>query len=201
MGEGVRGHISKGIVLTKVDALVNQTPERGTEFDRRSAFLAELYQADTHEKYRAVLERLAGVTPAESQYLGATWYDPGGWWPNPQAAFLVVRQGLIKAIELAGTYLLLDSYWLPTAPPGVIEVMVCRSARQVTRIILTPPSPAPIHRRPAERDIWVIKPRTGQEQPRLETDDEVVESVDGNTVTWRVRDMPDTVSWRVRNVP
>jgi len=201
MGEGVLGHISKGIVLTKVDAVVNHLAAAGTSggpwFDLRQTFLESLRAANTEAAYRQVLESQALVSTDESNYLGETWYQPTGWWSNPAAIFAVVRRGLIKAIEMAGDQLPLDSYWLPAAPSGVIEVIVCRSAQQVTRIILTPPSGGPQHPRPTPREMWVVKPRIGQEQEGFETYDEVVESADGNVVTWRVRDMPNTVTWQL----
>lgn len=195
MGEGVLGHISKGIVLTKVDALVNHT-SAGT-YDRRSAFLGALNAANSEAAYRHVLETMAQVTPDESNYLGETWYQANAWWPNAQDTFAIVRRGLIKAIEMAGADLPLDSYWLPAAASGVMEVIVCRSAQQVTRIILTPPSGAPQHKRATPRQMWVVNRRIGQEVAGLETYDEVVESVDGNVVTWQVRDMPNTVTWKL----
>jgi len=196
MGEGVLGHISKGIVLTKVDALVNHTNTSGA-YDRRSDFLTALRAANSETAYRHALETMAQVTPDESNYLGETWYQANAWWPNTQDTFAIVRRGLIKAIEMAGTDLPLDSYWLPAAPSGVMEVIVCRSAQQVTRIILTPPSGAPQHKRDTAREMWVVNRRIGQEGAGFETYDEVVESVDGNVVTWQVRDMPNTVTWKL----
>ena len=195
MGEGVLGHISKGIVLTKVDAVVNHTA--AGRFDLRADLLADLKASNTPQDYREVLERVAKVTTSESNYLGAKWYEPGGWWPNHEAAFGVVLRGLIKAIELAGADLPVDSYWLPVAPPGVIEVSICKSARQVTRIILTPPSEPPVHDRPAQRDMWVVKSKLESDRTGLATKDEVVESVDRDTVTWRVRDTQSAADWRL----
>ena len=54
-----------------------------------------------------------------------------------------------------------------------------------------------MHPRLADRDIWVVKAKVGTPQTGLATEDEVVESVDGDTVTWRVRDFPNTVAWRL----
>ena len=192
MGQGVLGHISKGIILTKLDALLNHTDGKG-QFDKRAAFLAALKaQAVTPDDYRNILVAQAGVTTAESKYLGDTWYSTGpeGWWQALQPVYPIVRQGLIKAIEEAGENLLVDSYWLPAASDGILEVIVARSERQVTRIILTPSSPAPTMLRHTDAPMWVVKRKTGNEQPGYATNNEVVESVLGDVVTWREREFP-----------
>ncbi len=193
MGQGVLGHLSKGIVLTKLDALLNHTDAKG-QFDKRAAFLAALKapEAGTPDAYRNILVAQAGVTPEESKYLGDTWYGTGpyGWWQALQPVYPIVRQGLIKAIEEAKDTLLVDSYWLPAASDGILEVIVARSARQVTRIILTPSSPAPTMLRHTDAPMWVVKRRTGNERPGDATNNEVVESVLGDVVTWREREFP-----------
>jgi len=192
VGQGVLGHISKGIVLTKLDALLNHTDGKG-QFDKRAAFLAALKaQAATPDDYRNILVAQAGVTADESKYLGDTWYGTGpkGWWQGLQPVYPIVRQGLIKAIEEAGDKLLVDSYWLPAASDGILEVIVARSERQVTRIILTPSSPAPTMLRHTDAPMWVVKRKMGNEQPSDATNNEVVESVLGDVVTWREREFP-----------
>ena len=115
---------------------------------------------------------------------------PKGWLQALQPVYPIVRQGLIKAIEEAGDTLLVDSYWLPAATDGILEVIVARSARQVTRIILTPSSPAPTMLRHTDAPMWVVKRKTGNEQPGDATNNEVVESVLGDVVTWREREFP-----------
>jgi len=195
MGEGIMGHLSKGVVLTKLDAAINHTNAAGA-FDRRTQFLTDLRAANDPPKYCTLLQQFAHVSVAQANYLGAKWYQPGGWWPNPTEAFAVVHQGLIKALELAIQFnMRLDSYWLPASPPGVIEVLIAKSVCQITRIILTPPTNerATIPR-PALRDMWLVKPRTGNPPPLEDIHDEVVETMDEKTITWRVRDLPETAS-------
>jgi hypothetical protein len=90
-------------------------------------------------------------------YLHDTWYNPSdepkprpprfkglnGFWPakyHPTEP--IIRQGLITAIELATEKgLPLDSYWIATGDK--VETIILCNAQQVTRIIMTPPSPPP----------------------------------------------------------
>ena len=46
MGEGILGHVSKGVVLTNVDAAINQKNDNG-EFHLRPQFLDELKRSNT----------------------------------------------------------------------------------------------------------------------------------------------------------
>lgn len=189
MGDGIVGHISKGPIHTKVDMLVNDK-DRG----KRATFLnAIINQANTPDAYRQILEAQAGVTPAESNYLRDTWYNTstGGFWPELQPIYQVLRQGLVKALQEAGQGLELASYWVPVGGDRVIETIIMRSPVQVTRIIVTPASPSSLRQRHTLADMWVVKPKTSaSEVLGFGPHDEVVESVDGNVVTWRRRDLP-----------
>lgn len=204
MGDGMFGHLAKGIVLSKIDDLVNQGA------DKRAGFLAELKKASNATAYCQLLRGQANITAAEERYLNEKWYMPGGWWPDPDATFHVVHQGLVRALELAAEHNLpLDSYWLPAAPIGVIEVLICMSPVQVTRIILTPStSEGPSVERPILRDMWVIKRQTESEPPPLDPKaDEVIAfhaPTNQTIVTSRMRDIKDTekytMEWRKSNI-
>ena len=205
MGDGMIGHLSKGIVLSKIDALVNHLGTGQPRFDKRAAFLAALKDASNAIQYCQVLQDLAGVTADQVNYLNRKWYTSQGWWPgDPDATFHVVHQGLVNALELATQAdLPLDSYWVPAAPAGVIEVLICKSAQQVTRIILTPATTeGPNQERPTRRNMWVIKPRTGAEPSTFDPKaDEVIEPIadvptNPSTVTWRMRDMAATAAFQ-----
>ena len=111
MGDGIAGQISKGPVHKKVDDHVNHMA--GGVFDKRAAFLTKLQAATTWQPYLQMLETDVGLTQAESNYLRTKWYDttdPGVSWKNLQPIYPVLRQGLIKALQEAGTTLPLDSY-------------------------------------------------------------------------------------------
>ena len=193
MGDGVKGHITKGPIHAKVDAVLNRQDQPGGPFVRRAAFLAALIKAKVAEDYLGLIQA-EGVNPVMVGYLRETWYGttaPKGWWLHLQPIFPILHQGLIKTIEEAGEQLLIDSYWLPAANTTAVEVVVARSARQVTRLILTPPSDGPMNPRNTPAPMWVVKGRAGaQEQPGFVTIDEAVESVAGNVVTWRRRELP-----------
>jgi hypothetical protein len=193
MGDGIQGHISKGPIHTKVDAVLNRQDQPGGPFVRRAAFLAALMKAATAIDYLALIESEANVDPADVNYLRATWYStgPNGWWPALQPIYPILQQGLIKTIQEAGDQLLIDSYWLPGLGASGVEVIVARSPRQVTRLIVTPPSPGSMRTRHTNVPMWVVKGRSGaQEHPGFATGDEVVEAVSGNVLTWRRRELP-----------
>jgi hypothetical protein len=86
-------------------------------------------------------------------------FGTAGFWPvqyHPTEP--IVRKGLIKAIELAiETNRPLDSYWIPASDR--FETIVILNDQQVTRLILTPPTPPP--QRPERiansAAIWMIK--------------------------------------------
>jgi hypothetical protein len=193
MGDGITGHISKGPVHKLVDACLNH--QSGGQFDKRADFLAGLQAATSSALYRALIEKQAGVSPGLSQYLSTVWYNETGTgnWQNLQPVYPILREGLIKAITLAGTDRLVDSYWLSLPSLPMVEVIVMRSARQVTRLILTPPS-APGLPRTKEADMWVVAKRGApQEIAGFTTADQIVEAVTSGTnpvVTWRRREQP-----------
>lgn len=191
MGDGIVGHISKGPVHTKVDALVNH--KDGGRFDRRAAFLDALVnQAHTSDLYLQILRTQADLAEKHSNYLRDTWYNTSTkeWWPSLQPIYPVLRQGLIKAVQEAGQDLLLDSYWAPCAGDNVIETLIVKSAVQVTRIIVTPVSPRWLTARTTPAPMWVVKQKTSAiEVVGHGPHDEVVEAAHGNVLTWRRREL------------
>lgn len=187
MGEGVSGHITKGIINRKVDLLVNEKNAAG-QFHKRGAFLTAIKNAATSADYIGVLQAQAGVTLQEARYLRDTWYEEGplGFWSWLQPIYPILARGLIRAIEEAGNDLPLETYWSPASDQ--VEVAIGRSAQQVTRFILTPGTHPASMARTTELDLWLVKRGSAQEQTGRETYDGVVAAVDGNVITWRVRD-------------
>jgi hypothetical protein len=189
MGDGITGQISKGPVHRAVDAYLNARNEAG-QLVNRAGFLGKLTQAQTWTQYLEILEKDVGLSAARSNYLRARWYDttdPNIAWPTLQPIYPVLRRGLIKALQEAGSTLLLDSYWMPVA--STVSVIVTRSPGQVTRIILTPPSPMPTADRVQEAPMWVVRRQeTPAVTPGTARHDEVAEAVDPDVVTWRRRE-------------
>jgi hypothetical protein len=194
MGDGIAGHISKGIIHQMVDACINH--KTGGTYDKRAAFLQGLVAANTSQQYLALIESQAGV-PANpggpSDYLRNTWYKQiGGFWQTLQPLYPILRMGLIKAITLAGTDRDVDSYWLPLPGFPFVEVLVIQSPTQaqVVRLILTPPSEIAGSKRTMDKDMWVVSRQTsGQEVKNFETIDQVVEDVVDGIVIWRRREL------------
>ena len=193
MGDGIVGHISKGPVHKKVDDYVNHK-DSGGQFDKRAGFLNKLLtNAGTPTQYLLILKNDVGLTQAEVNYLDAVWYGAGANWPNLQPIYPVLLQGLIKALQEAGSTLLLDSYWMPVGGPQILAVLTAKSAVQVTRIIVTPPSHIPTMPRTQDAPMWAV---TKQPHPPVQvgdtTTDAIVERVQSNIVTWRRREFPAT---------
>jgi hypothetical protein len=177
MGEGVFGHITKGPVHQLVDKIVNS----GTRMD----FLAKVKAAANPDDYITVL-RNAGLDAESADYLRTRWYNlgPTGQWAYLQPIYPILKAGLVKAIELVEAEgLKLDSYWSPAGTQ--VEVIVVKSAWQVTRIIMTPPPFEPIKQRTKETDMWIVRRGSPGWKKDDKTKDEIVESVDGDIITWR----------------
>lgn len=188
------GAISKGVIHAKVDAVVNHKDGAG-KFDRRDAFLKALRQAAGPTDYGTLLETQAGALRAETTYLRDAFYtSPNAWGGDGDAAYAILRLGLIKAIEEAGDTLLLDSYWLAAAGDKVVEAILCKSSTQVTRIFLTPPIPMTAEnsrKRHTDAPMWVITAQgTPKETEGFERNDAVVRGVQGKVVTWQRREFP-----------
>jgi hypothetical protein len=195
MGDVISGHISKGVIHQKVDAVVNHRASNKGPFDKRAAFYNAVKQANTPLAYFALLEAQAEVTRPQTTYLKDTFYSsPNVWWPGIPDVYSIFHVGFVKALEEAGDNLPLDSYWLPAGGAQAVEVIVCKSATQVTRIFLTPPVPAgsgPMNKRHTDAPIWVINAQSATNQQKgFEMQDAVVISVQGKVVTWQRREFP-----------
>jgi hypothetical protein len=189
MGDVPAGHISKGVIHAAIDKFVNHKDLKDS-FDQRAGFLAALKNITTSDDYINLLKTQTGVTKEQADYLNEYFYEPGErWWEGLQPIFPILHQGLIKALEEAGDTLLLDSYWLPAAQSDTVEVIICKSATQVTRIFLTPPpGPGPSTQRTKPAPIWVVKKADSGLTLSTGTKDAVVETIDGSVATWRVLD-------------
>jgi len=138
----------KGTVHKRVEQLVNGNPQA------RDALLDAL--RNTTKDYVQILIDQANLTREEADHLRKTWYSSGCWWPAHHPMEPIVRQSLIKALELARPENLdIDSYWLCAGDE--FQVMVTRNNQRVIRLILTPlPQCAPGQPQP----VWIFKKGT-----------------------------------------
>ncbi len=204
MGEGVWGGIVKGPVHRVVDAYFNHKTAAG-QYDNRDTFLAGIKNAVTKDDYIKFLTDSVGVTAQDGIYLATWWYNEGktGFWPWLQPIYPILKAGLIKAAELARALRLpLDSHW--SSSGHQVEVFVLKSPQQVTRIIMTPWTPAPVFVRTEAADAWMVRRGLGTLQEGALSDDQssaVVESVTGSVVVWRVWELPDDPNLRRKPNP
>lgn len=172
----VPGNISKGPGHIAIDGELNY--QEDGQYVRRPAIRAAL--ANTGNRYVDLLRSIFHVPEAVVRYVEYYWYyhditAPQVWWKDKQPVEPLFRKSLIEAIDLAGD-LPIDSYWMPIGHRNVdrdyvplgtyrpdeypFEVIMAKSDTQLTRLILTPPIPAP--RSAEERftkpsNIWVVK--------------------------------------------
>ncbi len=131
------------------------------------------------------------LTQGEANYLLNTWYNEGknGWWPWLQPIYPILKAGLIKAIQAAqNPPRPIDSYWLVGS--NQVQVIVCAlpGAQHVLRLILTPPGLAPTQNRPNPINIWSIRRSPGWAVGDS-TPEEIVESLQGDVVTWQQKEL------------
>ena len=192
MGDGILGHLSKGPIHRKVDDYVNA--KSGGTYVNRSGFLNKLInQVNTSADYLQILQNDVGIIPSDINYLASTWYDTGagGWWHNLQPIFPILNRGLIKALQVAGTTLPLDSYWIPMPGAPQVSVVIAKSPAQVTRIILTPKAGSMAQQRTQAADMWEVTQQTNPASHVGDTTiDAIVEAVPGNEIIWQRREFP-----------
>lgn len=139
------GHVSKGRTLAKLDKALNVEATRKEFFERISARTPD---GRWKEDLVDVGVDLVGLDRDEAEHLRHHWFDArSGWWLPHQPLEIVVRHGLIRAIELAGRkrgggdpkWRDLDFYWV--CGISTVEVTSCVSDAQVTTVVITPGPP------------------------------------------------------------
>ena len=173
MGEdGLNSNIQKGPVQRLVDNVLNAND--GGTFYRRDEVLQAL--EDTSRSYSQILETLFQVKDPLLTYIRSRWFPDTAdlantpykvWWQDKQPIEPIIRQSLIKALELASPDLPIDSYWIAVGSPQTaprdsypFEVALTKSSCQVTRLILTPPAPPqviPPNANTFAADVWIVK--------------------------------------------
>ncbi len=173
---GVPANINQGPGHVAIDEALNY--QENGQYVRRPAIRAAL--VNPSNDYIDLLRSVFHVPEIIIRYVALHWYNPDinapeVWWKDKQPIEPIFRRSLIEAIDLAGD-LPIDSYWMPighrnvdwrNVPLGIyrpdeypFEIIMAKSDRQLTRMIVTPPSP--VAQRVAERytepsNIWVVK--------------------------------------------
>lgn len=170
--------ISKGLVQQAIEKVVNDhfLNERATQEGGglRAQFLAKLQQDPSQDRngdWITFLREKASLERSAEEYFRNRWLRE--FWSEYQTE-AIVRQSLIKAIELANDPLVpIENHWIWTEGPSKFEVLLHVSPRQVTRIILTSPpdEKAPEGHIPTQpTSFWMIKgPDSYQKLPETST--------------------------------
>jgi hypothetical protein len=161
--------MTKGIVHKKIEALVNDN------LKGRQQFLEALN--DWKQDYVQILTQYVGLTESEARFLRTNWYNTQGWWQSLQPVEPVVRQSLIKALELATERnVSIDCYHMVCCEDTLHVILAC-SKQQVTRLLVTPPMPTAAQAATKEA-IWTVKRSSGTERLGEDTPAGVVEFLD-----------------------
>lgn len=169
---GEPGIFVKGPVMRRLDEVANDATQR-------EVFLETLKYSPRDLVQIFIDYDLA--TDKQVAYLRKYWFNPnwadsksGCWWPEHQPIEPTIRQGLIKAIELAtlpaegnapAQFLPLNTCWVCAGT--AFQIGICATNLQITCIILTPDLPERAwarQRRPEEiakltydGPFWVVK--------------------------------------------
>ena len=106
-----------------------------------------------------VLVALKLLSAAQARHLDIHWLAdrPPGWWPASRPKGDILREGYIKALEVAiAADLPTSSYWVCTGE--AFEVVILKSPQQVTILVATPEVPASVVPPQAQtlQDVWVV---------------------------------------------
>jgi hypothetical protein len=143
----VAGYVSKGSFMRKLDLTLNVHGTREKFLDR---FKAKNADGTWTETVLDITMEMLPLDGDERQHIARHWFDPyRSWWPKQQPVDIIVRLGMIQAIELAdqpgpdGRPRRIDCYWMN----GVEDVRLtaCVSPAQVTVILFTPAIPFSDH--------------------------------------------------------
>ncbi len=200
--DGIPSNISKGPGHVAIDDALNY--QENGEYIRRPAIRAALVNPDN--TYLHLLGSVFKVPESVITYVEKHWYPeditaPQVWWKDKQPIEPLFRQSLIEAIDLAGD-LPIDSYWMPIGSRNVdwrnvpldtyrpdeypFEIIMAKSEKQLTRMIVTPPCPVAQNVREkytALSNIWVVKAKRDV-QPFGET------RFEDDTAVTRLKEIP-----------
>jgi hypothetical protein len=203
MGDEVSfAHMTKGPVHTAIEACVN-------DYNKRASLLQALQALPPTENrphdFVRILKEIAQVTEHAATYLEEEWFT---WWPQKQFPELIVRHGIILAIQQANTpsQVPIVFYWMGVGREDLyrqssnaypFETIVARSQWQVTCLLVTPPppkapSPQYLARLKSYADIWTVKDITDSPSQKEEPGERIVKEYKNGLITTRVKALPPT---------
>jgi len=145
MPAGMPGIVAKGQIVRALDAVLDDRAKRAELHTRLSAKESNGAFAESLIEI-ASDSNLFGLSRQEVQHLKEDWFAlQGSYWPRHQPTAIVVRLGLIQAIEVARRTepnqedWPIDCYWVCTG--DAFQVTACAGPGQITVMLLTPPPP------------------------------------------------------------
>ena len=141
------GSLSKGSFMRKLDLVLNAQATREKFLDR---FKAKNPDGKWKEAVLDVTAEMLPLNAEERNHIARDWFDPyKSWWPKQQPVDIIVRLGMIQAIELVsqagadGAGRRVDCYWMNGVDK--VSLTACISPAQVTVILFTPGIPFSDH--------------------------------------------------------
>jgi hypothetical protein len=133
--------------MRKLDLVLNARATREKFLDR---FKAKNADGTWKESVLDVTAEMLPLSAQERAHIGLHWFDAyKSWWPKHQPVDVIVRLGMIQAIELVslagaeGGERRLDCYWMNGFHQVQLTSLV--SPAQVTVILFTPEIPFSDH--------------------------------------------------------
>ncbi len=137
------GNVSKGSFMRKLDLVLNANATREKFLDR---FKAKKPDGTWKETVLDVTAEMLPLDAEERNHIARHWFDPYlSWWPKQQPVDIIVRLGVIQAIELVkypGADVrgrTMDCYWVGGAED--VRITALLSPAQVTVMLFTPEIP------------------------------------------------------------
>lgn len=141
-GPGI-GCVSKGSFMRKLDLVLNTKATREKFLDR---FKAKDADGKWKESVLDITTEMLPLGVEERKHIARHWFDAyQSWWPKQQPVDIIVRLGMIQAIELVNQPgadvrgRLMDCYWMNGFDH--VHLTACLSPAQVTVILFTPGIP------------------------------------------------------------
>jgi hypothetical protein len=156
-----KGHLLKGRLLNDTDKLLANTDRARYEDRRKKLVERKRSLVDLAEDAKIIKPPPATDRHhAEKQWLGGP-DEPDAWWPDIPDKEEILRQGFIKAYDLAlqdrndVKPKPIETYWIP-GWGGFATVAIAGPGKKTTLLILTPPPPSGGFAGAIDRDMFVI---------------------------------------------